>query len=174
MKNKKALGVSSFCALLSACGSGLPTSQTKDSPSIGTTGTPALQLQMDQFGTWVDVNPNEILTVNCQSYSSSYRFRLLNNGTGNLASSGGSAVTFNQTTNGSAYNFSVTQPPMPVAASANEEFTVDLAGSGGADCEELTGFNGSSYGQEDTLITINTNDPTNPTYEATIQVLGHS
>lgn len=174
MNNKKVLGISSFCAVLSACGSGLPTSQTKDSPSTGTSGPPALQLQVDENnnGNWVDVNHQATVVMDCQSMNNSYKFRLLNNGTGNLIGTGGSVVTFNQSTNGSTFNFGVTQPSMPVAASSSGTFDINLVGS--ANCEHLTGANGSVYGSETALVTIGTNDPTSPSYEATIQVLGHS
>ncbi|MNL38583.1 hypothetical protein D3C87_1608070 [compost metagenome] len=172
------LGLSACCAILSSCGSGLP----KSASSTGE-GTPSMILQVDKWqnGTWEDVSSSTPYDLNCLAGNSDFKLRLLNSGTGQLKSVG-TTVSISKTSdyaggtmNGVAgdYTFTVqSQPSMPVAANSNSEFTVRLANSNG-DC--MLGGRGYNHeGLETALVTIHTDDPTNPTFNATLKVFGSS
>lgn len=178
-------GLSICCIVFSSCGSGLPTSnpQASGGGSGSGGGQPAMKLQVDKWNnnTWEDVTDTAPYILSCRGANSDYTFRLANSGSGRL-NAAGTVVSISKTSdyaggtmNGAPgdYTFTAhTQPTMPVQASSVSDFTIRLANSNG-DC--MLGGRGHNHeGMETALVTISTDDPTNPTFNATIRVWGSS
>ncbi|MBX3017403.1 MAG: hypothetical protein KF767_05900 [Bdellovibrionaceae bacterium] len=187
---QSSLGLSVCCWALISCGKGLPTAASKPSEGPGAPGggaAPELVLQVKKNwppNTWEDLLPSGTHDLVCMEQPvGGFSFRLLNNGPGVLQGVG-PVVSVSKTSdytggpvNGVAgdYSFGVTlSPTMPVAAGASTEFQVELVHPGGGWCQ-LGGLpvNGS-WGVETADISIQTNDPTNPTFDASIRVFGGS
>lgn len=172
------IGLSACCMVLSSCGS-----SSSGSYNGGSNGTANMTLEVDKWdnGVWEEIDSAALYELHCRNGDSDYKLRLVNNGTGSLKTVG-TTVSVSKTTsyaggpmNGSAGDFTFavhTQPTMPVVASTSSEFIIRLSNANG-DCM-LGGTGHNHEGVETALVTINTDDPTNPTFNATLKVFGSS
>ena len=184
-------------ALLSACGKSSDSSSSSGGGSgtacVGV-GSPALTLQVDGStsnatwttinanSTYVDQTANSVFNVrdNCPGGTDAdFTFRLVNNGTGCLTEAG-TAVTLNKAAPGSPSGVTtsfaiIDEPELPLAPGATTDFTVRLTST--SSCSLSDGVFGgpwNGYTTDRVQIVISTNDPTNPTYNANVDVWGQS
>lgn len=193
----RVLGFSACCAVLNSCGDGLPTVSGKNGGGGG--GAPILSLQFDKKGDgseWIDIPAGSNykdrtgvmnLHASCGNFAGTnydFKFRLVNTGTGNLTGAA-TAVTVTKTSDYTGilrgvpadFNFSMpSQPTLPAAAGTSTEFVVRLNNDPHGPCwlGAVDPEDGGGFGRETALVTVQTNDPTNPTYNATIFVFGGS
>lgn len=176
------VGLSACCVILSSCSGGSSSSASGNSGKV-----PSMTLEVDRWqnDNWEAVSASTPYDLNCHSATSDFKFRLVNGGPGSLKAVG-TTVSVLKTSdytggpmNGVAGYYVFTapiQPTMPVAANAASEFTIRLANNNpnpGYDCM-LGGMGHNQDGLETALVTISTDDPTNPTFSATIRVFGGS
>lgn len=167
-------------------------------------GSPSLSVEFDKFGdgtTWEVLNSGaapyfeedtilELWNNNCGSGDVNYKFRIVNNGSGCLKDLG-SGVSVLKTTDYTVgtysgrpedrISFSISeQPSFPLEAGDSSEFKVRLNSTVGNDCT-LVGrgshaptYANYAYTYEKFNISLTTNDLTDPTFDASIQVFAGS
>lgn len=119
------------------------------------------------------------LSVNCNAPENDFTFKLVNSGTGCLTKNG-TAITIAKTTttNNQNIEFSVlSQPSLPLAPGDSAEFKVRLASSSctlGGRSWDASSPSGWSNTHERFTLTVNSNDPKNPTFNSSIDVFGQS
>ncbi|MEA9355807.1 hypothetical protein SHI21_06330 [Bacteriovorax sp. PP10] len=190
----RVLGFTACCALLNSCGddsSSVASGNNGETTCVGV-GSPALAVQVDRNGgpQWTALTANGSysdhtndsvfnLSQNCNGSENDFTFKLVNSGTGCLTKTG-TAVTLTKTTstNNPSNEFTVvTQPSLPIAPGSSAEFKVRLASSSctlAGRVWDASAPSGWSETHERFSLTVNSNDPTNPTFNSSIDVFGQS